>query len=415
MANDQRWKDLALEAGRVFNPNTPIDERALFAGRDPQIRRVVDVVNQKGQHAIIFGERGVGKTSLANVLSQFLGHPMGDVLAPRVNCDGADTFDSVWKKVFGRIELIRAEPVPGFKSKPARKSFSSADLLGDKPGPDSVTRALTILSRDALPILIIDEFDRLSDAPRRGFADTIKSLSDHAVSATVILVGVADSVDQLIQEHQSVARALVQIPMPRMSPSEITQIISTGLSHLGMTIDDQARRRVVLLAQGLPHYAHLIGLHASRAALDSHSTSVSVEIVNQAIAKAIEDAQQSIRNPYYDAIRSPRKDNLFAEVLLACALARTNELGYFAAQDVRQPIRGITGRNYDIPTFAQHLNEFSGIKRGRILQKTGDKRRYRYRFSDPLMQPYVIMQGVVSGKVPAASFESVRGELDLWG
>lgn len=413
MADDQRWTELALEAGRVFNPNTPIDERALFAGRDLQIRRVVDVVNQKGQHAVIFGERRVGKTSLANVLSQFLGHPTGDVLAPRVNCDGADTFDSVWKKVFGRIELIRAEPVMGFKSKPARRSFSSADLLGDKPGADGVTRALTILSRDALPILIIDEFDRLSEIPRRGFADTIKSLSDHAVSATVILVGVADSVDQLIQEHQSVARALVQIPMPRMSPSEISQIVSTGLSHLGMTIDDHARRRIVLLAQGLPHYAHLIGLHASRAALDSHSTSVSVEIVNQAIAKAIEDAQQSIRNAYYDAIRSPRKDNLFADVLLACALAKTNELGYFAAQDVRQPIRGIVGKNYDIPTFAQHLNEFSEIKRGRILQKTGDKRRYRYRFSDPLMQPYVIMQGVVGGKVPAASIESVRGELDL--
>lgn len=140
-----------------------------------------------------------------------------------------------------------------------------------------------------------------------------------------------------------------------------------------------------------------------------------MEIVNQAIAKAIEDAQQSIRNAYYDAIRSPRKDNLFADVLLACALAKTNELGYFAAQDVRQPIRGITGKNYDIPTFAQHLNEFSEIKRGRILQKTGDRRRYRYRFSDPLMQPYVIMQGVVSGKVPAMSIESVRGELDLWG
>jgi len=72
MTNDtQSWFDLSLQAGLVFTPNTPIDQRALFAGRGDQIRRIIDAVNQAGQHAILFGERGVGKTSLANVISQF--------------------------------------------------------------------------------------------------------------------------------------------------------------------------------------------------------------------------------------------------------------------------------------------------------------------------------------------------------
>jgi hypothetical protein len=121
---------------------------------------------------------------------------------------------------------------------------------------------------------------------------------------------------------------------------------------------------------------------------------ISTETVNQAITKAIADAQHSIQQAYLAAIRSARKENLFGDVLLACALAKSDELGFFAAQDVRPPMRQITGKNYDIPTFAQHLNDFSDDKRGCILQKTGHKRRYRYRFSDPLMQPYVIMQGV---------------------
>jgi hypothetical protein len=42
------------------------------------------------------------------------------------------------------------------------------------------------------------------------FRSLIKVLSDNSVPATLVLVGVADSVDALIVEHQSIERALVQ-------------------------------------------------------------------------------------------------------------------------------------------------------------------------------------------------------------
>jgi Cdc6-like AAA superfamily ATPase len=391
--NDQQvWDRLILDAGQVFTPNTPIDEKSLFAGRQSQIRRVIDVVNQKGQHAIIFGERGVGKTSLANVLSSFLNMPAA-LLAPRVNCDSTDTFDSVWRKVLGGAAAAGFAP-----GRP--RPISTIDVLGDVATPDAVRRTLTLLGQQAVPIVIVDEFDRLARGPRLAFADTIKTLSDHAVPATVVLVGVADSVDQLIAEHQSVERALVQIQMPRMLEGEIHQIILTGVDRLGMTIEPDALERIGRLSQGLPHYAQLLGLHAARVALDRQSLAVTGGDVAQAIRNALEDAQHSVRRAYHDAIRSPRKDNLFGDVLLACALAKTTELGFFAAQDVRGPMRAITGKNYEIPSFAQHLNEFSESKRGPLLQKAGESRRYMYRFINPLMQPFVIMQGVVAGRVP---------------
>ena len=63
---------LALRAGTVFSPAAPIRARDVFAGRTDQVRRTVDAINQSGQHALIYGERGVGKTSLANVIAGFL-------------------------------------------------------------------------------------------------------------------------------------------------------------------------------------------------------------------------------------------------------------------------------------------------------------------------------------------------------
>src|SRR6202044_1389085 len=119
-------------------------------------------------------------------------------------------------------------------------------------------------SQGFLPILIVDEFDTLHDTVKEMFANTIKTLSDHAVAATVILVGVADSVDELIADHQSIERALVQVKMPRMSRDEIFEILQKGLTQLGMTIQPEALSRIWILSQGLPVYAHLLGLHASR-------------------------------------------------------------------------------------------------------------------------------------------------------
>ncbi len=402
------WATLAFRAGVVFTPSAPVDKKAMFAGRIDEVRRVIDTITATGQHAVIFGERGVGKTSLANVLHEYLaGFGNSQIVAARVNCDGGDTFDSIWRKVFEKIDMIQPVTAPGFGSPKGERSFNPTELINeDKVTPDGVRQVLSVMARSFVPIMIFDEFDRLRQEPRRAFADMIKTLSDHAVGSTVVLVGVADTVDQLIDEHQSVARALIQIPMTRMSRDEIGSIIDRGLETLGMTVTEQAKRRIVLLARGLPHYAHLVALHATRAAADAHSLEVRADHVASAVERALQNAQQSIRNAYHKATTSPQKDNLFADVLLACALADADELGTFAAQDVRGPMRLITGRDYDIPSFAQHLNDFSDHKRGNVLQKTGEKRRYRYRFVDSLLQPYVIMQGVKNERVPAEYLES---------
>ena len=387
---------LNIDAGKYFTPNAPIDERALFAGRREQLLGVIDAVTQKGQHAILYGERGVGKTSLSFVISQFLN--VDPILCPRVNCDSADTFKSVWKKLFSEIEMVREQSVPGFGKSVARDRISvSAFFQGDQT-PNDVRRVLSRLSRDALPILIVDEFDRLPYTTKSVFADLVKRLSDHAVPATVVLVGVADSVDELITEHESVERALVQIRLPRMSEAEIGQIVENGMVELGLQIEQAAQDRIVLLSQGLPHYAHLLGLHSVRSAATGQATDiVTLSDVDHAIRRGLANAQQSTRNAFHKATTSPRADNLYKQVLCACAVAKIDELGYFAAGDVRDPMQEITGRNYGIPAFARHLNEFCGEKRGRILQRIGTPRRYRFRFRNPLMQPFTIMNGLESG------------------
>ncbi|MBV8143649.1 MAG: ATP-binding protein, partial [Gammaproteobacteria bacterium] len=108
------WDALYHRVGMVFTPASPIVERELFAGRLSQVTKVVDAINQRGQHAVLYGERGVGKTSLANVLAAILASNNAQVTVSKVNCDAGDDFASAWKKALAEIRYSDEVPPLGF-------------------------------------------------------------------------------------------------------------------------------------------------------------------------------------------------------------------------------------------------------------------------------------------------------------
>lgn len=399
MADGTDWGELSWRVSQVFTPAVPINEDELFAGRADQVDRAIDAINQLGQHAVVYGERGVGKTSLANVLSsRLVSHAGEQAIAPRVNCDATDDFSSLWRKVLAKVEMTETERTPGFTGVSHEMRRTAADAFpGDTDvTPDAVHGLLTWLGHSRVLLVIFDEFDRLTDQrTRRTMADTIKALSDHAVPATIVVVGVADTVGDLIAEHESIDRSLIQIPMPRMEPDELGELLDKGMRKLGMNLGLKARQNIIDLSQGLPPYTHRLALHATRAAIRTQRRAITETDVKHAIKDAVENAQQSLRDNYRKAISSPQTGNLFGQVLLACARAKTDDFGYFAAADVRTPMSRIMRKRYEIPSFARHLNRFCQPERGCVLRKEGEKHRYRYRFSDPLMQPFVIMKGIV--------------------
>ncbi|MGA2035852.1 MAG: AAA family ATPase [Thermoguttaceae bacterium] len=396
VVSDEHRMNLMVHAGEVFSPTAPIDKRDLFAGRIQQLMKVMDVTNTRGQHAVIFGERGVGKTSLANIVTEVLASGgAGSVVSVKVNCSSDDTFYTMWRKILREVVIDEdsGAATVGFRAKPRTKQKTADSLLPDKPAPSDARRAVERLGEC---VLIFDEFDRLGRGKSTAlFADTIKELSDVAAPATVIIVGVASSIDGLIKEHRSVERALCQILMPRMTNDELGEIVQKALGQLEMDIDSDARNLIVALSQGLPHYTHLLGKAACRSALEKNSLRITAAHVKSGIARALEDTQQSVRTSYQEATTSPRKDTLFKQVLLACALAPVDDLGYFFSADVRDPLSTIAGKHYDIPGFSQHLDKFSSDRRGNVLEKAGTQRRFRFRFQNPLLQPYVIMRGIV--------------------
>jgi len=389
MAEDVGKLQKHAEAARVFSPAAPIDEYRLFAGRRDQVREILVSVNQRGRHVVLFGERGVGKTSLANILTElFDGDGLRALNSGTVNCDASDDFSTLWRKVFRELSLYMEDGEGQVSEGTVSEILSSENIT-----PDDIR---FLLDRIPQPVMItIDEVDRLADGSATTLlADTIKTLSDHSVDATLIFVGVADSVDQLIAEHQSVERALRQIRMPRMSMNELYEILDKGADELGLTFAPDARERIARLSEGLPTYTHLLALEAVQRAIIDDRSEVSLADVDAATKEAVDGSQQSIRNTFHRAISSPRPDNIFGQVLLACALTPTDFMGTFRATDVEGVLTAIKGKEYKSPAFARHLKEFCDAARGPVLQRLGTKHRPRYRFINPMMQPYVILHGL---------------------
>jgi hypothetical protein len=70
-----------------------------------------------------------------------------------------------------------------------------------------------------------------------------------------------------------------------------------------------------------------------------------------------------------------------------------------------------------IAHFEKHLRRFSSDEGGNILYKRGGDRKQQFRFRDPMMQPYVIIQGIQSKLIPedakAILFQREQGNLSI--
>ena len=402
---DQPVDPRAIQLGQVFTPSAPIRDAALFSGRGDILIRIADAVNQIGMHCILFGERGVGKTSMANFVRLMLSElATQELTVAQINCDTSDRYGTLMRKLMRQVTMAQRRPQIGFTPADDQTSIALDRHLPANPAPADLLNLLNAVPANRL--FILDEIDRLEDRETIALlTDTIKAFSDYAVPATFLLVGVASDVSVLIGEHPSIERCLTQVRMPRMTPDELAKIVKSGLAQVEMRVDDAVRWYIPAVSQGYPHYTHLLSLHAARQALRAGRDCVGRSDIEAAIEESLAMTERSIRDRYSAAVYSPNPAALYAPVLLACAMAQTDDLGYFNTQAVREPLSAIMNRNYNIPAFARHLDAFCKDPRGPALIKEGQRRRFQYRFAIPLMRPFVLLKGIADGLIDAAALQ----------
>ena len=320
----------------------------------------------------------------------------------RVNCDHGDDFPSLWQKVIDEFEAVTASAPTD--RQPALKTATekATEVLNfDVIGPNQVRVAFRHLTQITPVVIFFDEFDQISDGETLTLvSNTIKLLSDQLEEVTLVPVGVSESVADLIAGHLSIQRNLAQVRLPRMDRNEIEGILDNGLAKLNMSVTEEARRFVRIIPRGFPQYAHLLAQEGARHAIYQDQTTITFNDIFSGTEVGLRKLDHSLSTAFDEATITANRSN-YADVLFACVWGKPDSDGYFSPASIREAFSIIAGRARDIHHFNPQLKTLSE-ERGQILHRKGTTRLHRYRFSDPLMEPYVLLRGMQSGRIDPA-------------
>ena len=315
---------------RHLTPSRPISSQEYLRGRQAKLRDIDRAFNSEGKHIFIFGDRGVGKTSLARTVA-FL-HHSSDFPPPFIECEATSTLYQLLRDIATRClppeHLIKQETKRGslrLGLPYLGTEFQKELKLGQIPEIKSMNEALAVISYTAslnrlAPVIVIDEFDTIKDEEtRRAFASFLKHISDQEIPIKFIVCGIGDSLDEMIGSHLSTGRVLMPVELERLTHDARWDILNSTADALGVEIDRETYIRIGQISDGFPYYIHLIGEKLLWAVQDDdqlvcRTTAKHFEI---GLREAAAEAEPSLKKNY--EVATQKYNNDYQEVLWAVA------------------------------------------------------------------------------------------------
>lgn len=265
----------------AFDAAHPVQRRRELRGRDEQLEAMFDGVLYQRKHAIVHGARGSGKTSLVRVFADHADR-QGAVLI-YLACDAHTDFAGLMRPF---ISFIPAGNIPAGRERAFR---AQADALGSDFGPRALVSMLVGLAPKPI-IFILDEFDRISDrGVQDALATTMKLLSDAKAPVQLLVVGIGQSVAELIEHHPSLRRHMIAVPVNRIADSEITKLIDDGAAQARIAFAPEAAVLLAKAACGSPYHARLFAYHAGLAGLNEDGETISQSAAATGIRRAVDE------------------------------------------------------------------------------------------------------------------------------
>ncbi|NUB06096.1 AAA family ATPase [Azospirillum sp. Vi22] len=371
--NDEKLKLLS----EAFRPHSPIKSPSAFVGRSVELNRVKESLHQHGLQIVVFGERGAGKTSLANVAT-------ADIRRVQVFCEEASTFEKIVKDII--LEFQKLEPQKlVFDAVRGTVQFEGAILPADRLDGNSLRR---ILPKSDNLCIVLDELDRVQDdsvVPL--LSELSKNLSTYQSNIKLVLIGVAKNVQQLLRGHQSNFRNLREVSLGPMTAEDVEEIVSRGSAVLGISFSRLVIDQIVELSDKYPYYVHLIATEAARSALNENSVLVDEGHLASGVIAAASDAHSSLRESYDLAIMSVKRSSIYRHTLWGLAsLPRVAHTTHEIWMRTNQCVVHEGGKPVTLQNVGQTLKKLSSKDKGEVVTSPTYG---HYGLSHPLMKGYI--------------------------
>jgi len=382
----------------IFVPSYPISRESLLFGRENEVKRLIGKISSPGGHAVLFGDRGVGKTSLANIVSLHYKELNGSEKVYTHSCNPDDDLKSIMRMTLLRYGVdinIKQKSTTHGDNKKAKIQIpvAGAELASNMSHTETIQPTYDTLMPSYIVdtlgkhkgLLIIDEVDVLENSRViHELAILIKQLSDNGAVFKIMLVGIARTVQGLMHGHKSAGRAFIEVKLNRLNERELRNIIIEGGERLGLSFEDEVILHIAIISAGYPYFTHLIALKcAEEAVLDNRKT-INIKHLPLALVQAADDAESSLRSIYQDAINFD-ETSLHAQLIHAAVLCKKTE---FTTKEWVKHFRSNTNEKPSKDRIIQVLRELISSKDAKIFAQI---KKNVFCFHDPRMPSYTLL------------------------
>lgn len=317
-------------APNPFSPGKRLTQPELFSGRKKQlgaaVQTLVQAASGNARHALITGERGIGKSSFS---SQLQGIARGEQrYLDLVDATSADlpytllAVEHIAQTGQGPNEiaagLLRELNASKGLARFAKFNFDFSIDLGpfstsvrqkDEDPQDAVTKFIDGVQQvvdhvknkvDGI-VLVIDEVDRVAGTAGVStfFKVATERLSSRGIeNVSFLLVGLLGSLDALRVEHPSVGRVFRPLEVPLMIEEEGRDVVNRALKGTAVTIEDDAATELFNFSGGYPNAVHLIGEAAYDLAV-ANGDVITADLVREAVDEVVQGAAREDYDPIY--------------------------------------------------------------------------------------------------------------------
>ena len=401
------------QMNEYLSASGPVRSIQHLLGREKEMALIDEALSADGRHIFIYGDRGVGKTSLAQAAAQQ--YQSSDNSFIQIGC-GPDTnfyrtiedlADRVIKKASGKRDYNITQSVDvKFYSIEWRNEDHKIEL----PTVNSMYTAVEAIeqvckfhSKD--PVIVIDEFDQIeSKFERKLFAIFLKDLGDRGVNIKLIFTGVAQSLSELLGDHQSSFRQLHTIGLERLSWTGRQDIVKEAVQSFGIEIDSEIIYKIARISNGFPYFVHLLTEKILWCAYESIECIqlITFNLFDEALEKAINSISAHLQIPY-DAASLHRTTD-YRDILWATAdsenTIRYIDGMYSSYLRINKQLYGKHPNEDERPLprnkFTSRLSNFKKFEFGCILENVAE-RKGLYTYKENILRGFVAMKALEAG------------------